>query len=179
MVDPLAPKAVKALDEVCKAYPDIDREWLQSLARSVIHADAKPLAKITQERKKAFEKFKRLRDTIDKLSAEAANFGQVELQSLALQRSNAALTIEQRLSELRAIFDECASGLAGHGGRTAERRSILIRQVAKYLVSRGIVASAAKNGPLVTISFTILKLAGDVMKNSVDTVDQVLKKAEG
>lgn len=175
MVEPLTASAINALDDICAKWPVIDKEWLQSLARSVIHADAKPFAKKTQERIDAVEKFEWLRDTVDELSAKANDFRQLELQTLALQRSNAALTVQQRLIELRAIFQECANDLAGESGRTAERRSILIRQVARYLSKNGIVANAKQGGPLETVTFTLLKLAGDDMKHSTKIIKRVLE----
>jgi hypothetical protein len=175
MVEPLTASAIDALDEICNRWPLIDREWLQSLARSVIHADAKPLAKMTQERIDAVEKFEWLLDAVDELSAKANDFRQLELETLALQRSNAALTVQQRLIELRAIFQECAKDLAGKSGRTAERRSILIRHVAQYLSNNGIVVNAKQGGPLETVTFTLLKLAGDDMKHSTKIVKRVLE----
>ncbi len=174
MVKPLTVAQMKDLNGLLEKWPFIEKDWLESLARSVIHAEAKPLAKLTQDQMDALEKFKAMGRAVDKLIAKAGQFTSVELQALALQRTNAALTVDIGLREIRAIFQACEDDLTRPTGRTAERRSILIKQIALYLAKKGITPDAEDTGPLVDISFTLLVLAGDIMKFREQTVRQVL-----
>lgn len=178
MVEPLTPAQIAQLNLIRERWPVVEKDWLESLARSVIHAEAKPLAKLTQDQKDALEKFEAMCRAVDKLIATASQFTGVELQALALQRTNAALTVDRGLREIRAILQACADDLNRPTGRTAERRTILIKQIALYLAKKGIKPDAKDSGPLVDISFTLLALAGDEMKFREKTVRQVLKAME-
>jgi hypothetical protein len=161
MVEPLTDEQNSTLMELCKAWPELEIDWLQLFAKTVIHAGNNPLKRDTAGKIDAREKFTRLSRLVQQMKALTANLTTIELATLLRQGYGSHNQMVSNICGLDDMFAQASNQLnGGIGGRTVARTTLLIWDLERYFRLRNLAITTGDNGAFVSTARALLEMCG-------------------
>lgn len=178
MVEPLTDAQNSTLMELCKAWPQLEIDWLQSFAKTVILAGDNPLQQVTVGKVDARKKFTRLSKLIQKMKALTANLTTIEVATLLRQGHDSHNQMVRIIRGLDDMFTQASNQLdGGMGGRTVERTTLLIWDLERYFRLRNLAITTGENSAFVSTARALLEMCGREIEDLPRHIKDVRNKA--